>query len=142
MSKKITALVAFAIFLLSLSSCTIAGTELGLMGKWKGSYQFTNTFTLPEGQPVTITTTVTQEWEFKNDDTYTLQSTTSSSSSDGMNSSETINETGTIVKAEIKDKKITFKEDKSGTEMFLYYTLAGNKLTLRRDAMKIELIKQ
>lgn len=142
MSKKITALVLFAIFLLSLSSCTMAGAELGLMGKWKGSYGYTNTFTPPEGQPVTITSQVTQEWEIKNDDTYTLINTVSSSASDGMKHSKTTEFTGTIVKAEIKDKKLTFKDDKSGDEMFMYYTLKGDKLTLRRGDVKIELTRQ
>lgn len=142
MSKKIIALVALTIFILGLSSCTMAGAELALMGKWKGSYQYTQTTTPPEGAATTITTTITQEWEFNNNDTYKLTHTTTGEYS-GLKMVDVMNQTGKIVKVEIKDKKkLILQIDGSSAETHLYYTLNGNKLTVTNGDLTIEMDKQ
>lgn len=142
MSKKITALAAFTIFLLSLSSCTMAGAELGLMGKWKGSYQYTQTIPSPEGPSTTGTTTITQEWEFKSDDTYKLIHT-DLGEYNGQKLVNVMEQVGKITKVEVTDKKkLVLSIDGSDAVMHLYYTLKGNKLTVTIGDLTIEMDKQ
>lgn len=142
MLKKITALVAFTIFLLSLSSCTVAGAELGLMGKWKGSYQYSQSVASPEGPATIVTTTITQEWEFKSDDTYSLIHTTLGDAN-GHKMIDVMEQVGKIVKVEINDKKkLILSIDGSSTEMHVYYTLQGKKLNVTIGDLKMDLDKQ
>lgn len=142
MSKKIVALCAVAIFLLTLSGCTMAGAELGLMGKWKGSLQYTQTVTSPEGPSTTGTTTITQEWEFKNNDTYKMIHT-NLGEYNGQKMVNVIEQVGKIVKVEIKDKKkLELSIEGSDAVTYLYYTLKGDKLTITNGDLTIEMDKQ
>lgn len=120
MTKKLIALATISIFLLGLASCTVAGAELGLMGKWKGTNSGADFV-----------------FEFKNDDTYTMTMTMT------FNGMSMVNEeSGTIVKADSAKKTITLKDDK-GTESTYTYDLTGKKLKLTTEnGSTLELEKQ
>lgn len=127
MSKKLFALLAAALFLLSLSSCTVAGAELALVGKWKSTKVTMNN--------VDVTSTTSFETELKNDDTYITK----------MFITNTLvnTEVGKVTKADSTKKTITMKSDASGSSEITYdYVLSGKKLTISgtySDGTKVEI---
>ncbi len=122
--KKTYFFIAFVILSFALFvSCTPAGAELGLVGKWK----------MEKIDGVSIPDSVGEyKLEIKNDDTIITTTTTK------LVLTITVEDTGKITKADSIAKTITAKMDKTG-ETTWTYELSGDTLkTTVKDGKKSE----
>lgn len=150
MKKGLVLTISAILLLITLNSCTMAGAELGLMGKWQFKEQIAllesagsrGTFNeavrnsyIPAGIAGDFVLLV--EWEFKNDDTFIWKSTLT-------NAPDSIITTvkGKVIKADSINGTIKLKDEINGEEIDCTYKLSDNKLTINIEHLTFVLTKQ
>lgn len=132
MKKRFIPLIAIAAFLLILSSCSMAGVEMGLAGNWTATKYLILDVDFSEICKVEV--------EIGMDDSFKLKETPHIL---GIPTGPTTTESGKITSADSAAKTFTVKNDSDGSETVYSYELNSDtlKLTYKDGTRVLELKK-